>query len=235
MTFAYPFLFSSLMAILVAAGSRPAMVPAASDPLPGPPSGAIKLPQPVRDGETSLEKTLQERRSIRQYKNAPISLSDLSQLLWAAQGISGSGGRRTAPSAGALFPLEIYVIAGKVTGLSAGVYAYNPHKHELSRVAEGDARTELSKAALGQSSIKNAPAVLVLSSVYERTTVKYGERGIRYVHMEAGHAAQNIYLQAAALNLGTVVIGAFDDDGIGKVLHMTGREHPLYLMPVGKT
>jgi len=225
MKFAHPFLFSSLMAMLVAA---------AGDPLPDPPSGAIKLPKPVQDGRTSLEKTLQERRSIRQYKNAPIALSDLSQLLWASQGISGSGGRRTAPSAGALFPLDVYIIAGNVTGLSAGIYSYDPHKHELTRVAEGDARAEISKAALGQSSIKSAPAVLVLSAVYERTTVKYGERGIRYVHMEAGHAAQNIYLQAAALNLGTVVIGAFDDDGIKKVLRMTGREHPLYLMPVGK-
>ena len=225
MKFAHPFLFSSLMAMLVAA---------AGDPLPDPPSGAIKLPKPVQDGRTSLEKTLQERRSIRQYKNAPIPLSDLSQLLWASQGISGPGGRRTAPSAGALFPLNVYIIAGNVTGLSAGIYSYDPHKHELTRVAEGDARAEMSKAALGQSSIKNAPAVLVLSAVYERTTVKYGERGIRYVHMEAGHAAQNIYLQAAALNLGTVVIGAFDDDGIRRVLRMTGREHPLYLMPVGK-
>lgn len=234
MKFAHPFLFSSLMAILVAAGSRPAMVLAEGDPLPGPPSGTIKLPQPVHDGRTSLEKTLQERRSIRQYTDASIPLSDLSQLLWAAQGISGSGGRRTAPSAGALFPLDVYVVAGKVTGLSAGIYSYDPHKHELTRVADGDARAELSKAALGQSSIKSAPAVLVLSAVYERTTVKYGERGIRYVHMEAGHVAQNIYLQAAALDLGTVVIGAFDDDGIRKVLHMTGREHPLYLMPVGK-
>ena len=225
MKFAHPFLFSSLMAMLVAA---------AGDPLPDPPSGAIKLPQPIHDGRTSLEKTLQERRSIRQYKNAPIALSDLSQLLWASQGISGSGGRRTAPSAGALFPLDVYIIAGNVTGLSAGIYSYDPHNHELTRVAEGDARAEMSKAALGQSSIKNAPAVLVLSAVYERTTIKYGERGIRYVHMEAGHAAQNIYLQAAALNLGTVVIGAFDDDGIRRVLRMTGREHPLYLMPVGK-
>jgi SagB-type dehydrogenase family enzyme len=233
MKFAHPFLFSSLIAVLFSAGSRPVMVHAEGDPLPDPPSGSIKLPQPVHDGNTSLERTLHERRSTRQYKNTPILLSDLSQLLWAAQGISGLGGRRTAPSAGALFPLDVYVVAGNVSGLSAGIYSYDPHKHELSRVAEADARAELNKAALGQLSI-SAPAVLVLSAVYERTTVKYSERGIRYVHMEAGHVAQNIYLQAAALNLGTVVIGAFDDDGIRTVLHMTGREHPLYLMPVGK-
>lgn len=234
MKFARPVLFSSLMTVLFAARSRLATVSAAGDPLPNPLSGVIKLPQPVYDGRTSLEKAFELRRSLRQYKNAPIPLSDLSQLLWAAQGISGSGGRRTAPSAGALYPLEVYIVAGNITGLSAGIYSYDPHKHELSRIAEDDARSELSKAALGQSSIKNAPAVLVLSAVYERTTVKYGERSIRYVHMEAGHAAQNVYLQAAALNLGTVVIGAFDDDGIRKVLHMTVREHPLYLMPVGK-
>jgi SagB-type dehydrogenase family enzyme len=224
MKLAHPVLFSSLMAVLFASGVS----------LPEPLSGVIKLPQPVLDGRTSLEKALQERRSLRQYKNAPLPLADLSQLLWAAQGISGSGGRRTAPSAGALYPLELYIVTGNITGLSAGIYSYDPHKHELSRIAEDDVRSELSKAALGQASIKSAPAVLVLSAVYERTMVKYSERGIRYVHMEAGHAAQNVYLQAAALDLGTVVIGAFDDDGIRKVLHMAVREHPLYLMPVGK-
>ena len=194
----------------------------------------IKLPSPLVAGKTSVESALNKRRSVRQYKNLPISLTDLSQLLWAAQGISGSGGRRTAPSAGALYPLEVYVVAGKVTGLPAGIYSYNPHKHELRRIAEGDARTELSKAALGQSPIKNAAAVLVLSALHERTTAKYGERGVRYVHMEAGHATQNVFLQAVSLDLGTVVIGAFQDEQVRAVLHLPEQEQPLCLMPVGK-
>lgn len=145
------------------------------------------------------------------------------------QGISDTGGRRTAPSAGALYPLEVCVVAGNVTGLSVGIYSYDPHKHELSRTLDRDKRVELSKAALGQSSIKNAAAVLVISAVYERVTVKYGERGIRYLHMEAGHAAQNVFL-----DLGTVVIGAFHDEQVRAVLHLPGQVQPLYLMPVGK-
>lgn len=226
---ALPVLFTSLLTFLVAASPGPA----AGDPLPGPPSGAIALPQPVMDGTMSLEKALQERRSVRQYAALPLSLSDLSQLLWAAQGVTGAGGKRTAPSAGALYPLELSAIAGKVTGLAAGVYAYDPRRHELKRIADGDARDALSGAAFGQPSIRNAPAVIALFARYERTTVKYGERGIRYVHMEAGHAAQNVQLQAVARRLGTVVIGAFDDEGVRKVLRLTDREHPLYLIPIG--
>ena len=227
-----PVLFSSLLTALFATSSH-----AAGDaqiPPPGVSPEVIRLPQPLSDGTLSMEKALQERRSIRQYKNLPIALSDLSQLLWAAQGISGPGGKRTAPSAGALYPLEVYVVAGKVTGFSAGIYLYNPHKNELSRIAEGDARAELSKAALGQSSIKNAAAVLVFTAVYERTTGKYGERGIRYVHMEAGHAAQNVYLQALSLDLGTVVIGAFPDEQVRAILHLPEQERPLIIMPIGK-
>ncbi len=229
MWLAHPFLFSSILTAFLSTGS-PIISNSAADNA----RESIKLPQPLENSKISVEKALQERRSIRQYKNQPMSLPELSQLLWAAQGISGSGGRRTAPSAGALYPLEVYVVAGKVTGLSAGIYSYDPHKHELSRIAKGDARAELSKAALGQSPIKNAAAVLVFSAVYERTTVKYGERGIRYVHMEAGHAAQNVFLQAVSLDLGTVVIGAFQDEQVRAFLHLPEREQPLYIMPVGK-
>lgn len=194
----------------------------------------IKLPGPAYDGKTSLEQALKERRSIRQYKNLPITLSDLSQLLWAAQGISGSGGRRTAPSAGALYPLEVYIFAGNVGDLPAGIYLYKPRDHGLLKIADGDNRIALCRAALGQSPIKNAAAVLVISAVYERVTIKYGERGIRYVHMEAGHAAQNVFLQAVSLGLGTVVIGAFHDEEVRTVLRLPEGEQPLYIMPVGK-
>jgi SagB-type dehydrogenase family enzyme len=143
-------------------------------------------------------------------------------------------GLRTAPSAGALYPLELYVVAGNVDGLPAGVYKYRPDSHELLSIVKGDRRNDLCNAALVQSSIKRAALVLVLSGVYERTTAKYGDRGIRYVHMEAGHAAQNVYLQAVALQLGTVAIGAFRDEEVKKMLKMMAREMPLYVMPVGR-
>ncbi len=194
----------------------------------------ITLPQPVFEGKTSVEKALRERRSVRTYRTMPLTLPELSQLLWAAQGVTGPEGTRTAPSAGALYPLEVSVVAGNVSGLASGVYVYKPDGHGLLKVADGDKRTELSRAALGQPAIKNAAAVIVISGVYERTTIKYGERGIRYVHMEAGHAAQNVYLQAVSLDLGTVVIGAFDDEGVKKAANLTIREQPLYIMPVGK-
>lgn len=193
----------------------------------------IKLPEPKYDGSISLEKAILERRSVRDYKKDPLTLPEISQILWAAQGITGAG-YRTAPSAGALYPLEIYIVAGKVDLLPAGIYKYGPRKHELYSVAKGDGRTDLCNAALGQLSIKRAAAVLVISAVYERTSAKYGDRGIRYVHMEAGHAAQNISLQAVALGLGTVVIGAFRDDEVKKVVRMPDDERPLYILPVGK-
>ncbi len=215
-------------------GGKSGEEPVGADSSPVASHEKIKLPAPVYNGNISIEKALRERRSVRNYRNESARLSELSQLLWAAQGITGPGGRRTAPSAGALYPLEMYVVVGNVAGLPAGVYAYNPERHELVKTADGDKRPELCKAALAQSPIRNAAAVLVISAFYERTTIKYGDRGIRYVHMEAGHAAQNLYLQAVALNLGTVVLGAFDDDGVKKVLHLKQQEQPLYIVPVGK-
>jgi len=157
----------------------------------------IKLPEPRHDSKISIEKALKERRSVRDYKNEPLTIPEISQLLWSAQGITASGGLRTAPSAGALYPLEVYIIVGNVTNMKSGIYKYIPESHELVKVIEGDKRSELSKAAVHQSPIKDAPAVIVISAVYKRTTGKYEERGIRYVHMEAGHAAQNILLQAS--------------------------------------
>lgn len=197
-------------------------------------SETIKLPEPQYDSDTSIEEALLKRRSVRSFKDSPLTLAEVSQLLWAAQGITGPGGRRTAPSAGALYPLEIYVVTGNVEDLPEGVYNYRPDKHELARVLKGDKRTVLCKAALGQTSIRNAAAVMVFSAIYERTTVKYGDRGMQYVYIEAGHAAQNVFLQAIPLNLGTVVIGAFYDDEVKKVLQMSDRERPLYIMPVGR-
>ena len=194
----------------------------------------IILPEPRNSGGISVEEALLERRSIRNYKNEALTLAEISQLLWAAQGITHPGGYRTAPSAGALYPLEVYVVAGNVDGLQAGIYKYRPQGHELKKVAEGDVRAELCAAALDQECIEDGAAVLVFAAVYERTTWKYGERGVRYVHMEVGHAAQNVHLQAVSQGLGTVVVGAFDDDGVEKLLQMQDDERALCIMPVGK-
>lgn len=194
----------------------------------------IKLPHPGYDSDTSIEKALLRRRSVRDYKDKPLKLDEVSQLLWAAQGITDRRGFRTSPSAGALYPLEVYIVAGNVTNLHNGIYKYNPRKNELERVEKGDRRDELCKAALGQPYVIKAALVVVFSAVYERTKARYGERGIRYVYMEAGHAAQNVYLQAEALGLGVVATGAFYDDAVKKVMKMPDSESPLYIIPVGK-
>jgi len=194
----------------------------------------IRLPEPRKESSFSLEKALQERRSVRVYTKESLSLADLSQLLWAAQGITAAGGLRTAPSAGALYPLEIYVVAGAVVSLPAGVYQYEPGGHKLVWKKAGDLRQDLYQQALRQEWVRKAPVCLVIAGVYERTTVKYGERGKRYVHMEVGHACENIYLQAKALGLGTVTIGAFQDKAVQQLLGMRWDERPFSLMPVGK-
>ena len=194
----------------------------------------IKLPEPRYSSNISVEQALLKRRSIRQYKDEPLTLAEVSQLLWAAQGVTDAEGYRTAPSAGALYPLEVYVVIGNVKGIMPGIYKYKPYRHELIKIKEGDVRGELMRAAYGQIYIAKAPVDIVFAAVYERTTRKYGRRGIRYVHMEVGGATQNVYLQAVALNLGTVVIGAFEDEEVKKVLHMSDSEHPLCIMPVGK-
>ena len=193
----------------------------------------IALPEPDRSGQHPLETLLFQRRSVRDYRTTPLALSDIGQLLWAAQGITHGQGLRTAPSAGALYPLELYVIAGRVEGLSAGVYHYQPNGHQLLATRRGDRRDALSQAALGQSWIADAAAVVVFAAAYERTARKYGERAARYIHMETGHATQNLFLQAGALGLDTVVVGAFDDDTVAALLQLPSDTRPLLLMPVG--
>ena len=194
----------------------------------------ITLPTPSYSSSISIETALQQRRSLREYLDIPVTLTEVSQLLWAAQGITGEHGYRTAPSAGALYPLEVYLVAGRVTGLPVGVYKYRPHAHKLVSIAGGDLRSELASDAFGQSPVKDGAIVLVLAAVYERTTAKYGGRGVQYVHMEVGHVAQNVYLQAVSLELGTVFIGAFDNDRVKNLLKMPDAERPLGIMPVGK-
>lgn len=195
----------------------------------------VRLPEPKHSGRVSVEEALFKRRSVRDFREGPISAAEVSQLLWAAQGITGLRGFRTTPSAGALYPLELYVVAGNVDGLPSGVFKYVARSHELVCIVKGDRRSDLCDAALGQPSIRRSAAVIVISGVYGRTTAKYGERGVRYVHMEAGHAAQNVWLQAVSLGLGTVVIGAFHDAEIKRMLRMADGEEPLYIMPVGRS
>ncbi len=197
-------------------------------------SETIQLPEPRYDGDVSVEHALRMRRSVRSYKDDPLNLSEISQILWSAQGIASRRRYRTAPSAGALYPLEVYVIAGNVKSLSPAIFKYNPHNHTLVKMLAGDMRFELSRAALNQGAIKKAPAVLLFCAVYERTTGKYGRRGIRYVDMEVGHAAQNVCLQAIAMGLKTAVIGAFRDAEVKNIAKPADDEHPLYFVPVGR-
>jgi len=190
----------------------------------------IKLPKPKEKGLTSIEETLRQRRSVRNYKRGPLSLEQVSQLLWAGSGRNLY--RRTAPSAGATYPLEIYLVSGEVEGLTPGIYHYSFSGHSLEVTKEQDVRNRLSRAALGQEMIEEAPINIVIAADYGRTTGHYGQRGNRYVHMEVGHVGQNVSLQAIALGLGTVMIGAFEDKQVQEVLGI--KEEPLYIIPVGK-
>jgi SagB-type dehydrogenase family enzyme len=194
----------------------------------------MKLPAPRYDSQVSLEKSLSERRSVRSYSGQPLTIQEISQLLWAAQGITSPEGLRTAPSAGALYPLELYAVAGNVADLPAGIYHYIPDGHQIFKVTDGDQREALASAALDQEWVKEGAVSFVFTAVYERTTGKYGDRGIRYVHMEAGHAAQNLCLQATAMGLGAVTIGAFYDEQVNELLNISGEEQPLYVIPVGR-
>ncbi len=194
----------------------------------------LSLPEPDTRGTVSVERTLQDRNSVREFATGALPLADLSQVLWAAQGITHGDRGRTAPSAGALYPLEVVAVVGHVESVQPGVYRYRPRDHVMERMREGDLRGQVARAALRQSWMAQAPVILVLSGVYERTTGKYGERGIRYVHMEVGHAGQNIYLQAEARGLGTTMVGAFRDEMVREVLGLEDRERPLGIMPVGR-
>ncbi len=193
------------------------------------------LPPAQKTGPVSVEGALSERRSVREYRDEALSLQEISQILWAAQGITAPQfGGRTAPSAGATYPLEVYLVVRKAQGVGPGVYRYLPQDHKLMEILEDDVSGQLARAALGQTFVSEAPVNLIFSAVFERTTTRYGERGIQYVYMEVGHAAQNVYLQAQSLGLGTVVAGAFDDRRVKDILNLAEEEVPLYIMPVGK-
>jgi SagB-type dehydrogenase family enzyme len=196
----------------------------------------VKLPPPRERGEMSLEEAIARRRSVRRYKRESLSLFQLSQVLWAAQGITGAGILRAAPSAGATYPLEVFVLIGRggVEGLEEGMYHYNVANHSLEPHKGGDLREELSIAARNEEFIAQAPVDIVICALYERTSRRYGRRGERYVHMEAGHVGENIHLQAVALGLAVVMVGAFEDERVRKLMDLAEEVKPLYIIPLGK-
>jgi len=194
----------------------------------------VKLAKPCRDGSVSLERCVQQRRSVRSFREQVLTKDELGQLLWAAQGVTGPEAERAVPSAGALYPLELYVVAGNVASIMAGVYHYLTGRHELLLAVTGYQREKFVEAALDQDWIGAASAFICIAAAFERTTVKYGNRGRGYVYMEAGHAAESLMLQAVALGLATTIVGAFSDDEVSHLLRLGADEIPLCLIPVGR-
>lgn len=194
----------------------------------------IALPSPQAEGKISLEQTLQARRSIRKYSKAPLTLEEISQLAWAAQGVTNEHGFRTAPSAGALYPLEIYVVASRVSDLESGLYRYQAAKHSLLQIGSHNPQAKLAMAGYNQGALRKAAAIFVIAGVKQRAVRKYGKRAERYLYIEAGHAGENLLLQATALGLGSVVIGAFHDGNAKHVLGLAEEEQVISLVPVGR-
>ena len=188
----------------------------------------IVLPEPKIKGDMSLEETILRRRSIRSFGPKELSLDEISQILWATQGITDKRrGFRAAPSAGALYPLEIYLIK------KDGVFHYNIENHSLKKDKSDDVRSEIVRAAWGQSFIAQAPVSIIICAVRSRVTSRYGARGNRYVDIEVGHAAENLHLQAVALGLASVPIGAFTDSEVKQILDLPRNTDPIYIIPVG--
>jgi SagB-type dehydrogenase family enzyme len=196
----------------------------------------MKLPRAKTEGTVSLETTIKSRRTIRSFASTPLTLEQLAQLFWAAQGITGAGGyKRAAPSGGALYPMDVYGVAGVncVEGIEAGIWHYQPRDHSVLVVSKGDLRSEVARASLSQMWMADAPVSFVITSEYERITGKYGKRGVRYAMIEAGHVGQNIFLQSEALGLGAGIVGAFDDRDVISILKIPTSHQPLLIMPVG--
>ncbi|MFO8182748.1 MAG: SagB/ThcOx family dehydrogenase [Candidatus Aegiribacteria sp.] len=193
----------------------------------------LQLPPPEDGSGMTLEEAVDSRRSVRSYSDDPVTLPQLSGILHSAQGITSERGYRAAPSAGATYPMTIHVVAERVDGLRPGIYVYRPERSTLETLMTGTFLDDLAGAALGQSCITDAALAVVILADYSVTTDVYGERGIRYVHMEAGHVSQNIYLRATAMGLGTVAVGAFSDDEAAALLGVEDSLAPLYIMPVG--
>jgi SagB-type dehydrogenase family enzyme len=198
--------------------------------------GLMKLPDPQVEGNISLEQTISARRTIRSFSNKSVSLSFLSQMLWAAHGITGPDNfKRSAPSAGALYPMDLYAAVGQnaVKELDAGVYHYHPKGHAISKITEGDQRLSLAEASLHQMWMAAAPINFIITAEYPRITGKYGRRGLRYAQIEAGHIGQNLFLQAVALGGAAGIVGAYHDHKVINVLRIPESHEPLLIMPVG--
>lgn len=202
---------------------------------PGVGAELVKLPQPSHQGTMSVEEALKVRRTVRQFASRSLDLKQVSQLLWGADGLSDPRGYRTAASAGATYPLEIYLVVGErgVADLPAGVYRYRVAEHALEPGLKGDLRQAVARASLHQAWMAHAPVMVVIAAEYRRCTGRYGERGVMYTHMEAGHVGTNLFLQSEALGLGAGIVGAFEDKGLGQVLKLPKEHVPLLVMPVG--
>jgi SagB-type dehydrogenase family enzyme len=196
---------------------------------------AVKLPPPAHKGAVSVEEALQRRRTVRHFAGRSLDLPQVSQLLWGAGGVSDPRGLRTAPSAGATYPLEIYLVAGEhgVTGLRPGVYRYRVREHALEPTAPGDRRPAVARASLNQAWMAEAPVMVVIAALFRRCTARYGERGVMYTYMEAGHVGQNLFIQAEAIGLGAGIVGAFEDRSLAQALELPRDQVPLLVMPVG--
>jgi SagB-type dehydrogenase family enzyme len=194
----------------------------------------IQLPKPQFAGSISIEQALLERRSTRQFSAEALSLLEATQLLWAAQGITSEDGKRTAPSAGGICPLTVYLITGNVDSLVPGVYKYSPESNQLDLITPGDFRVPLAAASFNQSCVSEGAAVIAFSATYELMNAKYGAGSEKFVDMEVGHASQNVHLQAVSLGLGTVVVAAFRENEVREMLNLPSNEKTIYLMPVGK-
>jgi len=223
-----------ILAGVVATGCAAPVVRQAMPGTPG--NSAISLPSPRHSSEMSVEEAIFRRRSIRRFADRPLTMEEVSQLLWSAGGktIDGvTGATRAFPSAGGLYPFEIYLVAGNVTGLAAGVYRYDWENHALNLVREGDLRQQLMEASLRQGFVASAPVNIVWVGDFAAIERTYGARGAeRYISMDVGGAGQNVHLQAETLGLGTVIVGAFHDGAVQRILG-TGLT-PLYIMPVGR-
>jgi len=197
---------------------------------------SISLPKPSSDGKVSVEKAIKGRRTVRDFRQKSLSLIDLSQLVWSGQGITDSSeNKRAAASAGALYPLDFYILIGEngVEKMEGGVYRYLPKEHSLLPIAKGDRRREIAVASLSQMWMARAPVLFIITAEYRRITGKYGERGIRYVLIEVGHVGQNLFLQAEALGLGAGIVGAFHDSEVSNIAGLPSKHEPLLVMPVG--
>jgi SagB-type dehydrogenase family enzyme len=197
---------------------------------------SILLPKPSSDGKVSVEKAIKGRRTVRDFRQKSLSLNHLSQLVWSGQGITDSSENKgAAASAGALYPLDLYILIGEngVEKMEGGVYRYLPKEHSLLPIAKGDRRREIAVASLSQMWMARAPVLFIITAEYRRITGKYGERGIRYAFIEVGHVGQNLFLQAEALGLGAGIVGAFHDSDVSNIASLPSKHEPLLIMPVG--